>query len=133
MYQKHFHTRQAAMALLKMAKSTTDPDLAAKLVDVAADLAGQWLVYGIRTPAAVPGASAEARGALAFDATGALAAAASLKTLGGDSVGGIDELTSGGLTVSSAGIVQGSLSDRTRSKASHKTCTGKATFMVEHG
>ena len=26
------------MALLKMAKSTTDPDLAAKLVDVAADL-----------------------------------------------------------------------------------------------
>ena len=31
------------------------------------------------------------------------------------------------------GIVHGSLSDRTRSKATHKTCTGKATFMVKHG
>ena len=74
------------------------------------DLTGQWLVYGLRTPADVRGTSAEARGAVTFNESGALAAPASLKTLGGDTVGGIDELTTGGLAVSSAGVVQGSLS-----------------------
>ena len=74
------------------------------------DLAGQWLVYGLRTPAVVPATSGEARGALTLNESGALASAALLKTLGGDTVAGIDELTSGGLTVSSDGVVQGSLS-----------------------
>jgi hypothetical protein len=36
-----FHTRQAAAALLKMAKTTSDPKLAARLVDLAADLKDQ--------------------------------------------------------------------------------------------
>jgi hypothetical protein len=36
-----FHARQAAAALLKMAKTTSDPDLAANLVRVAADLKEQ--------------------------------------------------------------------------------------------
>ena len=74
------------------------------------DLAGQWLVYGLRTPAVVPATSGEARGALTLNESGTLASAALLKTLGGDTVAGIDELTSGGLTVSSDGVVQGSLS-----------------------
>jgi len=37
----HFHTRQAAAALLKMAKTTSDPNLAARLVALAADLQEQ--------------------------------------------------------------------------------------------
>jgi hypothetical protein len=39
--ENHFHARQAAVALLKMAKSTTDPEVAANLVRVAADLKDQ--------------------------------------------------------------------------------------------
>lgn len=37
----HYHARQAAAALLKMAKATSDKEIAAKLVDVAADLKEQ--------------------------------------------------------------------------------------------
>jgi hypothetical protein len=36
-----FHARQAALALLKMAKTTSDPKIAAGLVDAAADLKDQ--------------------------------------------------------------------------------------------
>jgi len=39
--KNRFHARQAAVALLKMAKTTTDPDLAANFVRVAADLKDQ--------------------------------------------------------------------------------------------
>jgi hypothetical protein len=39
--ENRFHTRQAAAALLKMAKSTSDPELAASLVRAAADLKEQ--------------------------------------------------------------------------------------------
>jgi hypothetical protein len=39
--QNRFHTRQAAVALLKMAKATSDPGVAAKLVEAAADLKDQ--------------------------------------------------------------------------------------------
>jgi hypothetical protein len=39
--ENRFHARQAAAALLKMAKSTSDPKVAAGLVDVAADLKDQ--------------------------------------------------------------------------------------------
>jgi hypothetical protein len=38
---QHFHAREAAAALLKMAKTTSDPDVAAGLVRVAADLKDQ--------------------------------------------------------------------------------------------
>ena len=38
MSQSRFHARQAAVALLKMAKATSDPALAARLVEAAADL-----------------------------------------------------------------------------------------------
>ena len=41
MSENHFHTRQAALALLKMAKTTTDPKVAAGLVNAAADLKDQ--------------------------------------------------------------------------------------------
>ena len=37
----HFHAREAAAALLKMAKTTTDRDMAAGLVQAAADLKEQ--------------------------------------------------------------------------------------------
>jgi hypothetical protein len=37
----HFHTRKAAAVLLKMAKVTSDPQLAAGLVRAAADLKDQ--------------------------------------------------------------------------------------------
>jgi hypothetical protein len=36
-----FHARQASLVLLKMAKTTSDPDLAAGLVRAAADLKEQ--------------------------------------------------------------------------------------------
>jgi len=36
-----FHARQAALALLKMAKTTSDPKVAAGLLDAAADLKDQ--------------------------------------------------------------------------------------------
>ena len=36
-----FHARQAAVALLKMAKTTSDPGVAARLVELAADLKDQ--------------------------------------------------------------------------------------------
>ena len=36
-----FHTREAAVALLKMAKTVSDPQLAARLVEAAADLKEQ--------------------------------------------------------------------------------------------
>jgi hypothetical protein len=39
--ENRFHTRQAALALLKMAKTTSDPDLGAKLIELAADLKEQ--------------------------------------------------------------------------------------------
>ena len=41
MSQSRFHARQAAVALLKMAKATSDPALAARLVEKAADLKDQ--------------------------------------------------------------------------------------------
>jgi hypothetical protein len=36
--ENRFHARQAALALLKMAKTTSDPKVAAGLVNAAADL-----------------------------------------------------------------------------------------------
>jgi hypothetical protein len=39
--QEHFHARQAAAALLKMAKTTSDPNVVAGLVDAAAVLKDQ--------------------------------------------------------------------------------------------
>ena len=36
-----FHARQAALALVKMAKTTSDPKVAARLVDAAAQLKDQ--------------------------------------------------------------------------------------------
>ena len=41
MSENRFHTRQAAAALLKMAQATTDPHVAAGLVEAAADLKDQ--------------------------------------------------------------------------------------------
>ena len=41
MPKNKFHTRQAAAALLKMARATTDPNVAARLVEAAADLQEQ--------------------------------------------------------------------------------------------
>lgn len=38
MQQVSVHARHAAAALLKMAKATSDPELAARLVEAAADL-----------------------------------------------------------------------------------------------
>ena len=39
--QNRFHTRQAAVALLKMAQATSDPKVAAGLVEAAAELKEQ--------------------------------------------------------------------------------------------
>ena len=39
--QNRFHTRQAAVALLKMAKATSDPNVAARLIEAAAELKDQ--------------------------------------------------------------------------------------------
>jgi hypothetical protein len=36
--ENRFHARQAALALLKMAMATSDPEIAAALVEAAADL-----------------------------------------------------------------------------------------------
>jgi hypothetical protein len=41
MAQNRFHTRQAAAALLKMAQATSDPSMAARLVEAAAALQEQ--------------------------------------------------------------------------------------------
>ena len=41
MAENRFHTREAAAALLKMAKTTSDPTIAARLVEAAADLKDQ--------------------------------------------------------------------------------------------
>lgn len=41
MAQNSFHTRQAAAALLKLAKATSDPNIAARLVEAAANLQEQ--------------------------------------------------------------------------------------------
>ena len=41
MSQSRVHARQAAAALLKMAKTTSDPALAGRLVEAAADLKDQ--------------------------------------------------------------------------------------------
>jgi hypothetical protein len=41
MAQNRFHTRQAAAALLKMARATSDPNVAARLIEAAADLREQ--------------------------------------------------------------------------------------------
>jgi len=40
-HQNRFHARQAAAALLKMASTTSDPKVAAGLVEAAADLKDQ--------------------------------------------------------------------------------------------
>jgi len=40
-FKNRFHARKAAVALLKMAKTTSDPAMAAGLVQVAADLKDQ--------------------------------------------------------------------------------------------
>ena len=53
--QKHFHTREAAVALLKMAKATSDPRVVAGLVEAAAalkDQAGELPPHVSETPAA---------------------------------------------------------------------------------
>jgi len=39
--KNHFHAREAAVALLKMAKATSDPKIAAGLIDAAATLKDQ--------------------------------------------------------------------------------------------
>jgi hypothetical protein len=39
--ENRFHTRQAAAALLKMARATSDPTIARRLVEAAADLQEQ--------------------------------------------------------------------------------------------
>src|SRR5438445_382456 len=104
------HSRLLAIVLVVVAALSLGLTTPAFAHFAQGSLTGQWLVYGLRTPADVRGTSAEARGAVTFNESGALAAPASLKTLGGDTVGGIDELTTGGLAVSSAGVVQGSLS-----------------------
>ena len=39
--ESRFHARQAAAALLKMAKATSDPSVAAGLIEAAADLKDQ--------------------------------------------------------------------------------------------
>jgi hypothetical protein len=39
--ETRYHARRAAAALLKMAKTTSDPDVAARLVEIAADLKEQ--------------------------------------------------------------------------------------------
>jgi hypothetical protein len=39
--ENRIHARQAALALLKMAKTTSDPNIAAGLVEIAADLKDQ--------------------------------------------------------------------------------------------
>jgi hypothetical protein len=41
LYQNRFHARQAAAALLKMAKTTSDPKVAVGLIEAAADLKEQ--------------------------------------------------------------------------------------------
>ena len=41
MYETRFHARQAAPALLKMAKTTSDPRVAAGLIEAAVDLKDQ--------------------------------------------------------------------------------------------
>lgn len=41
MSSNHYHARQAAAALLKMAKATSDQEIAGKLVEAAADLQEQ--------------------------------------------------------------------------------------------
>ena len=56
MSQIRFHARQAAVALLKMAKATSDPKIAAGLIDAAADLKDQ--------AGELPATAAEAKGAL---------------------------------------------------------------------
>lgn len=38
MSQNGYHARRAAITLLKMAKTTSDPEMSARFVDVAADL-----------------------------------------------------------------------------------------------
>jgi fumarate hydratase class II len=54
-----FHARQAAVALLKMAKTTSDKDLAANLVRVAADLKEQAGELPPRLKTEPPGVQAE--------------------------------------------------------------------------
>ncbi|HLZ03636.1 MAG TPA: hypothetical protein VKR55_15990 [Bradyrhizobium sp.] len=41
MSESRYHARQAAIALLKMAKTTSDPKIAAGLIEAAADLKDQ--------------------------------------------------------------------------------------------
>jgi hypothetical protein len=40
-YKRFFHAREAAAALLRMAQATSDPNLAARLVEAVADLKDQ--------------------------------------------------------------------------------------------
>jgi hypothetical protein len=39
--ETRYHARRAAVALLKMAKTTSDPDVAGRLIEIAADLKDQ--------------------------------------------------------------------------------------------
>ena len=56
MFNNRFHARQAALALLKMAKTTSDPKIAAGLVEAAADLKDQ--------AGELPPSAPEAKGAI---------------------------------------------------------------------
>jgi len=50
-FKNRFHAREAAVVLLKMAKTTSDPAIAAGLVEIAADLkdqAGELPVVSVR-------------------------------------------------------------------------------------
>jgi hypothetical protein len=57
--QTHFHAREAAAALLKMAKTTSDPRVAAALTKAAADLKDE--VGELPAPASIkpPGVQTE--------------------------------------------------------------------------
>ena len=59
MSANRFHARQAAVALLKMAKTTSDKDLAANLVRVADDLKEQAGELPPRLKTEPPGVQAE--------------------------------------------------------------------------
>ncbi|HZN78457.1 MAG TPA: Calx-beta domain-containing protein [Mycobacterium sp.] len=101
------HARDEVFALVRQTATTFSTT----------ELMGQWIVYGISTPEDGLAAAAIARGALTFNELGALQATeqqpALLNTRGGDITDGVDQLTGGELTVSSAGVVAGSLNGNT--------------------
>lgn len=59
MSKNRFHTRQAAAALLKMAQATSDPNVAARLIEAAADLKEQAGDLPPPTTAKAPGVQTE--------------------------------------------------------------------------